>query len=196
MSNFTKEQLAELKDYFRQYLGGVEITTMGQSIGHGMGEYCITTPTGQGVQIYKQGNLKIVSNTSIELVSGCNANKDTGHIHILCKEGDIHIEAPNGNLLLEGKNVQINAKDAKGSVTINSPHIIQTKAPQNIVEGTNVNITADHSLYCLASYTTVHGENDTTIGEGHEAVLNGSLISRILHSVEEIKLFFKSICVG
>jgi hypothetical protein len=196
MSNFTKEQLAELEDYFRQYLGGVEITAMGQSIGHGIGEYCISTPTGQGVQIYEQGNLKLVSNASIELVTGDNANKDTGHIHILCKNGDIHIEAPNGDLILEGKNVQIRAKEAKGSVTISSPHIIQTDASQLTLAAANVNVTADHSLYCLASYTTVHGENDTTIGEGHEAVLNGSLISRILHSVEEIKLFFKSICVG
>jgi len=196
MSNFSKEQLAELKDYFRQYLGGVEITAMTQSIGHGIGEYCISTPTGQGVQIYEQGNLKLVSNTSIELVTGDNANKDTGRIHILCKNGDIHIEAPNGDLILEGKNVQIRAKEAKGSVTISSPHIIQTDASQLTLAAANVNVTADHSLYCLASYTTVHGENDTSIGEGHEAVLNGSLISRILHSIEEIKLFFKSICVG
>ena len=196
MSNFSKEQLAELKDYFRQYLGGVEITTVGQSIGHGMGEYCISTPTGQGVQIYEKGNLKIVSNTSIELTTGDDANKDTGQIHILCKNGDIHIEAPNGDLFLEGKNVQIRAKDAKGSVTIISPHIIQTDAPQVTLAGANVNLTADHSLYCMAGYTTIHGENDTTISQGHEAILNGSLISRILHSIVEIKLFFKSICVG
>jgi hypothetical protein len=196
MSNFSKEQLAELKDYFRQYLGGVEITTMAQSIGHEKLEYGIATPTGQGIQIYEQGNLKIVSDKSIEFVTGGKANKDTGHIHILCKNGDVHIEAPNGDLILEGKNVQIRAKDAKGSVIINSPHIIQTDAPQNTVKGTNVNITADHSLYCLASNTTVHGENSAEMVEGHEAVLNGSLISRILHSVEEIKLFFKSICVG
>ena len=194
MSNFTEEQLAELKDYFRQYLGGVEITANTKSVGHEKLEYGIHTPSGQGLQFYEKGHIKLVSNTSIELTAGVDVNKDTGHFYIKNINGTIHIEAPNGDLVLQGKNVQINATDAKGSVTIKSPHIIQTDAPQNTVKGSNVNITADHSLYCMASYSTVHGEVTTDVSTGHEALLNGSLLSRILNGIDEIKKFFKSTC--
>jgi hypothetical protein len=191
MSNFTKEQLAELEDYFRQYLGGVEITANTKSVGHEKLEYGIHTPTGQGLQIYEKGQIKLVSNTSIELTTGVDANKDTGHFYIKNMNGTIHIEAPNGDIVLNGKNVQINATDAKGSVTIRSPHIIQTDAPQNTVKGTNVNITADHSLYCLSSYGTFHGDVTTDISTGNESLLNGSLLSRIISGIDEIKMFFK-----
>jgi hypothetical protein len=196
MSNFTKEQLEELKDYFRQYLGGVEITANTKSVGHEKLEYGIHTPTGQGIQIYEKGHIKLVANTSIELTSAVDADEKSGHFYIKNLNGTIHIEAPNGDLVLEGKNVQINATDAKGAVTIKSPHIIETNAPQNTVKGSNVNLTADQSLYCLASYTTVHGENSAAIVEGHEAILNGSLISRIINGIEEVKKFFKSTCGG
>ncbi len=71
----------KLENYFRQHINGVEISMNAPTVGHGIGEYCLTTDTKQGIQIYKQGNMKIGANKSIEIRSGTKAkNTDTSII--------------------------------------------------------------------------------------------------------------------
>ena len=68
----------KLENYFRQHYNGVEIVYGGPTVGHGIAEYSLTTDTKQGIQIYKQGNMKIGANKSIEIRSGTKAkNTDT-----------------------------------------------------------------------------------------------------------------------
>jgi hypothetical protein len=194
-SSFTPEQLAELKDYFRERKGLFAIDSGYQTKGHGLAEWCLTTDELQGIHIYEKGNMKIGSNVSIELITGFDAESTTGHIVIRCMHGDIKIEAPDGNLHLEGKNVLIKATDAKGSVTIDSPRIIEQRAP--VIRVDTGNASTEHSgsgLYCTASDLTLYGHHSASLSEGISQIVDGSLLQKIIGSIEKIKMFFKSIC--
>jgi len=186
----------KLENYFRQHINGVEISMNAPTVGHGIGEYCLTTDTNQGIQIYKQGNMKIGANKSIEIRSGTKAKNTDTSITIASESGNIVIEAKNGDVVLKGKNVQIEATDKDGIVFIKSAKTIRTEAPRVDIQGTTVNVLADLDGTFVSANTTIHGEISMGMSEGHEAILNGSLLSKIINGLDEIKKFFKSPCGG
>lgn len=186
----------KLENYFRQHINGVEISMNAPTVGHGIGEYCLTTDTKQGIQIYKQGNMKIGANTSIEIRSGAKAKNTDISITLSPENGNIVIEAKNGDVVLMGKNVQIEATDAAGVVFIKSAKTIKTEAPRVDIQGTNVSVLAALDANIIGANTTIHGGISMEMTEGHEAILNGSLLSKIINGLDEIKKFFKSPCGG
>lgn len=186
----------KLENYFRQHINGVEISMNAPTVGHGIGEYCLTTDTKQGIQIYKQGNMKIGANKSIEIRSGSKAKNTDTSITIASECGNLVIEATNGDVVLKGKNVQIEATDKDGIVFIKSAKTIKTEAPRVDIQGTNVSVLAALGANIIGANTTIHGGISMEMTEGHEAILNGSLLSRIINGLEEIKKFFKSPCGG
>jgi len=195
-SNFTPAQLAELQKYFRSLDGHFEIVSGNQTVGHGRAEYCLTTDTSQGIHIYEQGNMKIGSNLTMEIITGHEGDPHTGKILIKCMNGDVHIEAPNGDLVLQGKNVQISATDAKGVVQMTSPRNVQVNAASFGVESDNIQNVAAMSATTLAANNTNYGHNSCDVSEGPEQILDGSLLQKIIGAIEQIKMFFKSMCVG
>lgn len=186
----------KLENYFRQHINGVEISMNAPTVGHSIGEYCLTTDTKQGIQIYKQGNMKIGANKSIEIRSGSKSKNTDASITLTSEYGNLVIEATNGDVVLKGKNVQIEATDAKGVVFIKSAKFIKTDAPRVDIQGTNVSVLASSEATFFGAFTKMHGEIGMEMTEGHEAILNGSLLSRIINGLEEIKKFFKSTCGG
>ena len=186
----------KLENYFRQHYNGVETVCGGPTVGHGIGEYCLTTDTNQGIQIYKQGNMKIGANKSIEIRSHTKAKNTDTSITIASECGNLVIEATNGDVVLKGKNVQIEATDKDGIVFIKSAKTIRTEAPRVDIQGTTVNVLADLDLLCCGANTTIDGEISMGMSEGHEAILNGSLLSKIINGLDEIKKFLKSPCGG
>jgi len=195
-SNFTPAQLAELQKYFRSLDGHFEIASGHQTVGHGRAEYCLTTDTAQGIHIYEQGNMKIGSNLTMEIITGHEGDPKTGKILIRCMYGDVHIEAPNGDLVLQGKNVHIHATDAKGVVQVNSPRNVEINAATTAIKSDNINSTAALSANTVAAYNTNYGHNSCDISEGPEQILDGTLLQKIIGAIEKIKIFFKSICIG
>ena len=184
----------KLENYFRQHYNGVEIVYGGPTIGHGIAEYSLTTNTSQGIQIYKKGNMKIGANNSVEIRGGKSAGSKDTAIFIEAANGNIHISALNGDLILEGKNIQINAADSNGVVSIKSPKIVQITAPHVKTEASNISILADNDIKIFGASVNAHGEIGNTLSDGVDDVLNGSLISRLLSTLDEIKKFFKSPC--
>ena len=184
----------KLENYFRQHYNGVEIVYGGPTVGHGIAEYSLTTDTKQGIQIYKQGNMKIGSNKSIELRTHTKPKNTDTSITLSSESGNIVIEAKNGDVVLKGKNVQIESTDASGVVFIKSAKTIKTDAPRVDIQGTTVSVLASSEAKIVAGSTTIHGELGMEMSEGHEAILNGSLLSRIINGLDEIKKFFKSPC--
>ena len=184
----------KLENYFRQHYNGVEIVYGGPTVGHGIAEYSLTTDTKQGIQIYKQGNMKIGANKSIELRTHTKPKNTDTSITLSSESGNIVIEAKNGDVVLKGKNVQIESTDASGVVFIKSAKTIKTDAPRVDIQGTTVNVLASSEVKIVAGSTTIHGELGMEMSEGHEAILNGSLLSRIINGLDEIKKFFKSPC--
>ena len=59
-----EEVWKHLRNYFRMSRPGFEITSNADVLNHGVGEFCLTTDTAQGMQFYKQGNMKTKSNKS------------------------------------------------------------------------------------------------------------------------------------
>lgn len=186
----------KLENYFRQHINGVEISMNAPTVGHGIGEYCLTTDTKQGIQIYKQGNMKLSANKSIEIRSHTKAKNTDTSITIASECGNLVIEAKNGDVVLKGKNVQIEATDAAGVVFIKSAKTIKTEAPRVDIQGTNVSVLGSLDTKIVGGNTTIHGEISMGMSEGHEAILNGSLLSKIINGLDEIKKFFKSPCGG
>ena len=186
----------KLENYFRQHINGVEISMNAPTVGHGIAEYCLTTDTNQGIHIYKKGCMKISANKSIEIRSHTKP-KDTDVAITLSSEiGNIVIEAKNGDVVLKGKNVQIESTDASGIVSITSKKTIKLDAPRVDIQGTNVSVLASSEATFFGAFTKMHGELGMEMTEGHEAILNGSLLSKIINGLDEIKKFFKSTCGG
>jgi hypothetical protein len=184
----------KLENYFRQHYNGVEIVYGGPTVGHGIAEYSLTTNTSQGIQIYKKGNMKIGANNSVEIRGGESAGTKDTAVLIEAINGNIHIFTKTGDLVLEGKNVQINATGSNGVVSIKSPKFVQLTAPHVKTEASNVSILADNNVKIFGGSVYTHGDIENNISDGVDAVLNGSLISKLLSALDEIKKFFKSPC--
>lgn len=193
-SNFTPEQLAELQKYFRQLDGHFEITSGNKTKGHGRAEYCLTTDTAQGIHIYEEGYMKIGSNKSMEIATGFDADDKTGMFSIRCKNGNIVIKAYNGDLVLEGNNIHVNATGPKGYVSVNGTKNVEISSASVSLSGDNTQITGTMSASVLGGFVTTHGQNGNTSTEGVEEILDGSLIQKIIGAIEQVKMFFKSIC--
>jgi hypothetical protein len=140
--------------------------------------------------------MKIGANKSIEIRSHTKAKNTDTSITIASECGNLVIEAKNGDVVLKGKNVQIEATDKDGVVFIKSAKTIRTEAPRVDIEGTYVNVLADLDLSVVGANTNMHGAISMAVSEGHEAILNGSLLSKIINGLDEIKQFFKSPCGG
>lgn len=195
-SNFTPAQLAELKEYFRRREGLYAIESGHLTIGHGTAEYALTTDAGQGIHIYEQGNMKIGSNLTMEIITGFDGDTKTTKLLIKNMNGDVHIEAPNGDVVLQGKSVQIHANDAKGVVQLNSARNIDFRSPSVSANSDHVEINAAMSANTVSAYTTTYGHNSCDIGDGPTDLVDGTLLQKIINAIEKIKIFFKSICIG
>ena len=131
-----------LRNYFRMSRPGFEITSNADVLNHGVGEFCLTTDTAQGMQFYKQGNMKTKSNKSTELYAGFDSSRDDLAVGIHAENGVIYIRAVNGDLVLQGKNVKIDANDPQGTVSINANketktyHLASAKELNDCIEDT------------------------------------------------------------
>ena len=67
-------------DYYRRGYPGFEITSGGDTTAHGVAEYCMTTDTIQGLHFYKQGNMKMRSNKSMEFYTGESEDVTSGSL--------------------------------------------------------------------------------------------------------------------
>ena len=106
--------------FYRRVYPGFTISSGTDTLAHGRSELCLTTETSQGIHFYEQGNCKIGSRNSIELRTGDKATGKDVAVTISAENGHIVIEAPNGNLVLRGNNVLIEATEADGQMTFKS----------------------------------------------------------------------------
>ena len=91
----------KLENYFRMSRPGFEIVSGHKVPGHGIGEFCMTTDTSQGVHFYEGGRGKMGANQSIEIYGGDGGVED-GKVN---KKEDygVVIEAINGSVLIKAR---------------------------------------------------------------------------------------------
>ena len=178
----------EVKEYFRMARPGFEIISNYDTMGHGVGEFALSTDTAQGFSFYKQGNGKLKSNKSMEIMSGYETTSEALAIGIHADNGVIYLRAMNGDLILEGNNVKINTNNGEGTVSINGKKQVSINTPNFKVDSTNTEFVAKMDLSFLGGNTMIHSEmTSVEISNGDDEVLNGDIMSKLLNITDILK---------
>lgn len=143
-------------------------------------DFAIFTDNAQGFQYTTDGNkLDLSKKTSYE-ICGVEGKQGEPAKIIRAKKGDIIIEALEGDIVLRGMNIRIEAKDGVGEITINSTKQIAMNAPITNVKTSNMNVAASNniSMGAAAVDTTGSIQNTQTTGmEESQAGILGRLLS-------------------
>ena len=187
------ETAKQLTEYYRRSYPHFEISSGVESEAHGQTEYCMTTDTYQGIHFYKQGNMKVRSNKSVEIYSGQKATDDDASIHIQSENGYIKIESDD-TLILKGKRVQIISEGAsdEDGVFIEGGKRLNVDAGNITLDGDNTNLIAAEEMH-------INGGSDLSlyseaapiqISSGAESLFAGGVTSQIMNVLGKAKKFF------
>ena len=187
------ETAKQLTEYYRRSYPHFEISSGVESEAHGPTEYCMTTDTYQGIHFYKQGNMKVRSNKSVEIYSGQKATDDDASIHIQSENGYIKIESDD-TLILKGKRVQIISEGSsdEDGVFIEGGKRLNVDAGNITLDGDNTNVIAAEEMH-------INGGSDLSlyseaapiqISSGAESIFAGGVTSQIMNVLDKAKKFF------
>jgi hypothetical protein len=152
-------------------------------------DYGITTDGGNSILLQKDGNRVDVSlNTYYENVGYNCVDGEPAKI-IYAKNGNIHLEAANGDIILKAKNIRIVAEDGSGEITINSGKIIDIKAPAIKESGTNITVVASGNLETIAGTKSGSAQIQNQDGSSTD-LLQGSFLGSIMSGLQGLKKFF------
>ena len=189
-----KEFEKKFEKFYRRRFPGFTMSSGVNTLGHGKGELMLTTDTKQCIHFYEQGNCKIGSRNSIELKTGDKSTEDDLSVFISAENGHIKIAAPNGNLILQGSNVLLEATDADGQVTV--------KSKKNMyLDSTSLTIDTDHATIAACSDVLLYGGNDDTLycesgppetASGGDPIIASGLVGRLLAAMKSAKMLFTS----
>ena len=189
-----KEFEKKFEKFYRRRFPGFTMSSGVNTLAHGTGELMFTTDTAQCIHFYEQGNCKIGSRNSIELKTGDKATGDDLSVFIEAENGHIKISAPNGNLILQGNNVLLEATDPEGQVTLKTKQNLYLDAP-------SLTIDSDYATIAACSDLLLYGGNDTMLycesgppetGSGGDPIIATSLTEKILAAVKNAKMLFAS----
>jgi hypothetical protein len=156
------EPKCQIFDYYRIDSGN-KIPVVGEV------EYAVTTHSGQGFGFAKSGkHFLTCSDVSHEAV-GCEVRKNndsnqpfTPSKWILAKNGDIKIEAPNGTIHLEARNVRIKATGAEtddtqdGNVDIQASNEIVLDSSDKVkISAVSLRMTSSFEMTIDSSFMTI-----------------------------------------
>jgi hypothetical protein len=193
-SQLDKEFEERFEKFYQRRYPGFTLSSGLNTMGHGKAELCLTTDTAQALHFYEQGNCKLGSRNSIELKTGDKATGDDLSVFIEAENGHIKISAPNGNLILQGNNVLLEATDPEGQVTLKTKQNLYLDAP-------SLTIDSDYATIAASSDMLLYGGNDTLVycesgpvetGSGGDAIIATSLTEKILAAVKNAKMLFTS----
>ena len=159
--------------------------------------FSLLTENNTGIQFFRNGDsLFITDKTSTEVVgSKLPPNSDIPAKIIYAHNGDIVLDAKQGDIVLRGMNIRIEGIDGLGGeVTINSSKTVQIDAPNIKVQSQgNITMSAASSFSAAGGSYADHGEftNEKTAGTDF---LQASFFGQILSAIKKFKDFFNSIC--
>ena len=157
-------------------------------------ELCLSTPTQQGINMYKNGNCDFAINGTLKEVSGFNVK--SGHARIIeAVNGDIHILAKNGTITLEARNIRLKGVDGiEGEITLQASKTCNINALTVSAQGTNITLAASSKVQIAgAAAASLVGGASATVDSGTDAD-SSSVMGKILKALEDFKKFFSSIC--
>ena len=189
----------KLENYFRMSRPGFEIVSGHKVPGHGIGEFCMTTDTTQGLHFYEGGRGKMGANQSIEIYGGdggvedgkINKKEDYGVV-VEAINGSVLIKATN-DLVLEGAQVKIRAiggddeDDPGGVLKLNGDKIITGESPTIALAAENADIIGRSETHIIGGTTDIYGETSVEISEGVDDLLSTSVVDRLTKLSDDIK---------
>ena len=189
----------KLDKYFRMSRPGFEIVSGHKVPGHGIGEFCMTTDTSQGLHFYEGGRGKMGANQSIEIYGGdggvedgkINKKEDYGVV-VEAINGSVLIKATN-DLVLEGAQVKIRAiggddeDDPGGVLKLNGDKIIQGDSPSIAFIADNADFIGILETHIIGGSTDIYGETSVEISEGVDDLLSTSVVDRLTKLSDDLK---------
>lgn len=157
-------------------------------------DYGITTDGGNALLMQQDGTrVENTPKTSYEYVGNKCQDSEPAKI-IYAKNGNIHLEASNGDIIIKAKNIRIVAEDGSGEITINSAKIIDIRAPYLKENSTNMTVTVAGNLETLSGTKSGSAQiqNDDATGTD---LLSGSFLGGIFSGLKDLQKFFKE-CFG
>ena len=159
--------------------------------------FSLITESNTGIKFYSTGDsIFTTDNTSSEVVGrNIPPNSDIPAKIIHALNGDIVLDARQGDIVLRGMNIRIEGTDGLGGeITINSSKTVQIGAPNiKLQSDGNITMTSASSISAGGGFTESHGEitNEQTTGTDF---LQASFFGKILSAIKKFKEFFNSIC--
>ena len=141
-------------------------------------DYAVFTDNAQGFEYTQEGNKFDVTNKSSTEVCGEFVGKDEVAKSIYAMGGNIVIDAKDGDIILRGLNIRIEANDGSGEVTIIAPKQIQERAPIINMKGSKINVVATSSAIIAGQTTDVRGNIAENSSSGTEDS-QGGIMSKI-----------------
>lgn len=152
--------------------------------------YSMITDEGTGFRYYKTGDYWSINDRSSIERCGIRLNDKEVAKLIQADNGDIVLEAPNGQITLKAKNIRIMAEDGDGEITMQAGKILEADAPTSRVKGTNVDIAAVSGAQVMGSYA------DITAGVQQSSssltdITQGSFVGAVLNVLGNIKKYLE-----
>ena len=152
-------------------------------------DFSIITDNGQGFE-YRVDGVKL-DHCNAQSYEECGRDVKTGTPAkiIRAKRGDIVIEALDGDIILRGNNIRIQAKDGNGEVTINSVKQIALNSPLVNTKTGNLNAMASNSASIGAQTVDVVGNLQVTTAAATD-IIQGSFLSKLMGILTKFTTFF------
>jgi hypothetical protein len=178
----------------RQY-NGFRIESGTSSPELGKIDYSVSTDNNQGIAFCQNGKLIIRNKTSSHELCGEHLTDNiTPAKTIDAANGDIHIRAKNGTIILEAANIRLVGVDGKeGEITIQASKICNIDAPTVSGQGTNISFAGANKTQVAGTSLDLATSTKASCASGVDTD-SSSIMGQILKAIKDFKEFFASIC--
>ena len=188
MTNGNQNQQVTQTDWYRLEFGT-------KSFANGDIELGLSTPTKQGINMYKNGNCDFAINGTLKEVSGFKVKNPDELARIIdADNGSILIQALNGSIILKAKNIRLVGVDGtEGEVTIQASKTVHMDAPTIGGQGTNISFAGANKTQVAGTSLDLATSTKAACASGVDTD-SSSIMGQILKAIKDFKDFFASIC--
>ena len=188
MSGCNENQQVTQTDWYRFEAGT-------KSFANGDIELGLSTPTKQGINMYKNGNCDFAINGTLKEVSGFNVKNPEQYARIIdADKGSILIQALNGTITLKAKNIRLVGVDGvEGEITMQASKTVHMDAPTIGGQGTNISFAGANKTQIAGTSLDLATSTKAACASGLDTD-SSSIMGQILKAIKDFKKFFGSIC--
>ena len=188
MSGCNENQQVTQTDWYRFEAGT-------KSFANGDIELGLSTPTKQGINMYKNGNCDFAINGTLKEVSGFKVKSPDEFARIIdATNGSILIQALNGTITLKAKNIRLVGVDGtEGEITIQASKTVHMDAPTIGGQGTNISFAGANKTQIAGTSLDLATSTKASCASGVDTD-SSSIMGQILKAIKDFKKFFGSIC--